>query len=504
MAFVPLLSTVLATSLSNANAAEPMTALGLYIHAFFLVLVLGLAPLVLILEALGIRKKDRDYTHGAKIISQVWAVSFGFGAITGTLIEFGLYLIWPGTILAISSFWFLPFLGDLFAFLIEASFLIAYLHFWDKISPWLHWALGWGLMIGAFLSAFAILAANAWLATPWGTGNLVHTILPWVPPLGPNVVNQTALQTLMNTQANTGALNLANYAQARALGYLIYNPLVVFDNPNAIVTSIHTILAAIIVAAFETAAVFSYMYIKRGTIPMRPFYLKIMKAAYGLGGITMFFQAVAGDQMARVVYTFQKLQFTLLEGIPAKGGTDPPIGILLYGNPFHFFPGYESFNATASQSISPSAVIQSVSFAQQGEPVINALYYTMVFAGVGLTIFGFAFFGLYVQKIDKLVRLVTTLSTERFLVYTSFIAPFLALAAGASGWFIREYGRHPWTVYGLLQFSQIIAPFTITTEFSALMMCVELLILGAGLVALYFIPTKALEKAREEIVIIRA
>lgn len=52
----PLLSAVLATNLSNSNAAETMTALGLYIHAFFLVLDLGLAPLVLILEAVGIRK----------------------------------------------------------------------------------------------------------------------------------------------------------------------------------------------------------------------------------------------------------------------------------------------------------------------------------------------------------------------------------------------------------------------------------------------------------------
>jgi cytochrome bd ubiquinol oxidase subunit I len=503
MPFGILLSSALATNLSNAQAAEPMTALGLYIHAFFLVLVLGLAPFVLILEALGIRKKDRDYTHGAKIISQVWAVSFAFGSITGTLIEFGLYLVWPGTILAISSFWFVPFLGDLFAFLIEASFLIAYLHFWGKINPWLHWTLGWGLMLGAFLSAFVILAANAWLQMPWGTGSLVHSILPWVPNLGPNVVNATAFQVLRNTQANTGVLNLANFAQARALGYIIYNPLVAFVNPNAIVTSFHTVLAAIIVAGFETAGIFSYMYLRRGTVAMRPFYLKIMKAAYGMGGIAMFAEAFAGDQMARIVYTYQKLQFVIEEGIPPKGGIDPPIGVLLYANPFHYFPGYDNFNATASQSIDPSAVIQSVAYAQSGEPLINALYYLMVVSGMILAVFGFAFFGLYSRKIDKLVRFVTTLSTERFLLYSSLIAPWLALAAGGAGWFIREDGRHPWTVYGLLQFSQIIAPFTITPEFTALIIAVELLILAAGLLALYYIPTKALEKAREELVIIR-
>jgi cytochrome d ubiquinol oxidase subunit I len=480
-----------------------MTALGIYIHAFFLVLALGLIPLVLILEALGIRKKDHVYTHGAKIISQVWTVSFAFGSITGTFVEFGLYLIWPGTILAISSFWFLPFLGDLFAFLIEISFLIAYLHFWDKINPWLHWGIGWGILIGSFLSAFVILAANAWLQSPWGTGSLVHSILPWVPTLGPNVANATAFQTLTHAQANSGFLNLANFGQARALGFLIYNPLVVFSSPDSIVTSFHTILAAVIVAGFETAAIFSYMYLKGGKAEMKQFYLKIMKIAYGMGGITMFFQAFAGDQMARVVYNFQRLQFVLFEGIAPKGGIDPPIGVLLYGNPFHYFPGINYYNATASQSINPSAVIQSTSYAQQIEPLLNGLYYTMVFSGVVLAIFGIAFFGLYSKKIDKLVRLITRVPTERFLIYSSFIAPILGLAAGGSGWAIREIGRHPWTVYGLLQFTQIITPFQITPAFSALIIGIEILIFLGGLVALYFIPTRALEKAEEEIVIIR-
>jgi cytochrome d ubiquinol oxidase subunit I len=348
---------LLVSSANNANAAEPMTALGIYIHAFFLVLALGLVPLVLILEALGIRRKDSDYTHGAKIISQVWAVSFAFGSITGTFVEFGLYLIWPGTILAISSFWFLPFIGDLFAFLIEISFLIAYLHFWDKINSWLHWGIGWGILIGSFLSAFAILAANSWLQSPWGTGSLVHSILPWVPNLGPNDANATAFQTLTQSQANSGVLNLANFAQARTLGFLIYNPFLVFTSPDSIVTSFHTILAAIRVAGFETAAIFAYMYLKGGKIEMRPFYLKIMNVAYGMGGITMFFQAIAGDQMGRVVYSFQRLQFTIFEGIPPKGGIDPPIGILLYGNPFHYFHGVTYSNSTASQSIDPSAVV---------------------------------------------------------------------------------------------------------------------------------------------------
>lgn len=499
-----MLQTLLSVSnLQNANAAEPMTALGIYVHAFFLVLVLGLAPLILLLEVLGIRKKDRQYSHGAKIISQVWAVSFAFGAVTGTFVEFGLYLVWPGTILAISSFWFLPFIGDLFAFMIEVACLVAYLHFWDKINPWLHWGLGWGIMIGSILSAVVILDANSWLQTPWGTGSLVHQILPWVPTLGPNYVNQTAFGTLSQTAANTGVFNLANTSTANSLGFLLYNPLIVIFSPSGLVTSAHTILASVIVACFETAAVFSYSYLRGGNISQRQFYLKIMKASYGMAAIAMFAQAFVGDQMARIVYMFQRIQFLSFEGIAAKGGVDPPIGLLLYGNLSHFFHGFDYYSSIASQSTHPSAVSQSVAYAQQAEPLLHALYYTMVFSGAILLVFGVAYLGLYSRKIDRLVRLVTRLPTERFLIYSSFVAPLIGLAAGGSGWAIREIGRHPWTVYGLIKFSQVVTPSVITTQFTIFIMVLELSIFVGGLVALYYIPTRALEKGQEELVVIR-
>ena len=275
------------------------------------------------------------------------------------------------------------------------------------------------------------------------------------------------------------------------------------DNPNAIITSIHTILAAVIIACFETAAVFSYSYLRGGKVKQRPFYLKILKAAYGAGGITMFVQGFAGDQMARLLYTFEKLQFVTLEGIPAKGGSDPIIGMLLYGNPFHFFKGFSYYNSTASASIDPRAVIQSVNLASQSQPLLNLLYYTMVTGGIILLVFGIAYFGLFVGKIDKFVRFVTKLPTERFLIYSSLIAPFIALAAGASGWAIREIGRQPWIVMGLIQTTQVITPLHITPKFSAFIMAIEVTMFIGGCIALYLIPTRSLEKGQEEIVIVR-
>ena len=60
------------SSTANAAAAEPMTIFGIYVHGFFLSLALGLPYVVLPLEALGIIRKDKQYTDAAKHISVVW------------------------------------------------------------------------------------------------------------------------------------------------------------------------------------------------------------------------------------------------------------------------------------------------------------------------------------------------------------------------------------------------------------------------------------------------
>jgi cytochrome d ubiquinol oxidase subunit I len=479
-----------------------MTALGIYIHGFFLLLAVGLPYLVLTLEAIGIKRKDHDYLRGAKSISSVWAISFGFGAITGTLVEFGLYQIWPGTILIIGSFWMIPFYFDLLAFLLEVAFLVAYLQTWDRFSNrWFHWLLGWGVLIGSNFSGVVILAANAWMQTPWGTGTLIHQVLPWVPTLGPSVVNEQAYMQMQQMFQKSGSGILADRKALEALGYLFYDQFIVLSNPNSYVTSFHTILATIIIAAFENAAVFSYSYLK-GNPGDKSFYLRNAKFSYGFGAIASFLQAIAGDQMARIVYYFQYLKFLAIEGIGERGGPDPLMGFLLHLDPRHIFPGFGNIISSANQSIRPEAVIQSVATIQQIQSILHIAYYVMVVSGAVLIVFGVAFFGLYVGTIDKIIRFFTKGSTERFVILSSFAASIVALLASVTGWFVREVGRHPWTIYGIVKSDQVLTTNRITPEFGLLIITVELLVFLSGLAALYFVPTRALRKG--ETVIIRA
>ncbi|MGC8709770.1 MAG: cytochrome ubiquinol oxidase subunit I, partial [Thermoplasmata archaeon] len=197
------------TLISNANAAEPMTIIGIYVHGFFLLMAVGLPYLVLTYEFLGIRRKDYDYLNAAKRLSAVWGISFAIGAATGTLVEFGLVQVWSGTLVAIGSFFFAPLTIELFAFMVEVVFVVIYLFTWDVNRPsWFHFSSGLILLIASNLSAYLILAANAFMNVPWGTGDLVQRILPWMPSLGGNYVNQQALANLYFELQNKGSLAL--------------------------------------------------------------------------------------------------------------------------------------------------------------------------------------------------------------------------------------------------------------------------------------------------------
>jgi len=478
-----------------------MTIVGIYVHAFFLSLAVGLPYVVVPLEALGIIGNDKQYTEAAKRISVVWAISFGFGAVTGTLVEFGLVQIWSGVTLAIGSFFFIPMVFEVFAFLFEVSFLALYLYTWGRMKTrWLHWVLGVFLLIGSSSSAVLILAANSWMQTPWGAGSLVQGILPWSPVMGPSAVNATAVVTLYKTLPKTGSLVMASPGVISSLGYLFYDPYVVLFNPNAIVTAAHTILTTIVIAAFENAAIFSYGYL-RGNGGKEAMFLKTAKFSYGVGALATLLTIVSGDQMARIVYDYQYLKFLSMEGF--RGGIDPVIGLMLNFNPNYIFPTFSDLASTAGKSIDPATAALTINKAEQMMPALSTLYYCMIVSGALLLVFSIAYLGLFSRRIDRLVRAVIRMPTERFVLYSSFLAALLGIVAGSAGWAVRELGRQPWTIYGLIRPEQLITPNPITPLFSYFIILVEAITLVGGIVALYFIPTKSLMEITKQVELVR-
>ena len=87
---------------ASANNALAVSSFGIYLHAVFVSLTLGLPLAILAWLVKWYRSGNRLYLKYAMMLTAVWAVNFALGVMIGTVVEFGLLEIWPTSILLFS------------------------------------------------------------------------------------------------------------------------------------------------------------------------------------------------------------------------------------------------------------------------------------------------------------------------------------------------------------------------------------------------------------------
>ncbi|WP_252901060.1 cytochrome ubiquinol oxidase subunit I [Vulcanisaeta sp. JCM 14467] len=97
---------------TNVSNAMVMTIVGIYLHAVFVSFTLGFPLAILAWLIKWYRTGDELFLNYSKTLTMVWAVNFALGAVTGTIVEFGLLDIWPTSILLFSSSAFIPLLYE--------------------------------------------------------------------------------------------------------------------------------------------------------------------------------------------------------------------------------------------------------------------------------------------------------------------------------------------------------------------------------------------------------
>ena len=152
----------------DTDAARALMADSLGFHIIFALLGVGLPLVILLIEQLGLRRKDPLILEHAKRLSQATVILVVAGVASGTIISIQMSLMWGkliefgGPILGLAFGW------EGYAFMLEAVFLAFYVTTWGKIKGWKHWLIGVPVAIGSFGSAFAITLGNAWMQNPSG------------------------------------------------------------------------------------------------------------------------------------------------------------------------------------------------------------------------------------------------------------------------------------------------------------------------------------------------
>lgn len=155
------------TSLIDWSRAQ--FALTAMYHWLFVPLTLGLAVIMGIMETLYVRTGQDHWKSTAQFWMRLFGINFAVGVATGLILEFEFGTNWS------NYSWFV---GDIFgaplaiegivAFFMESTFIAVMFFGWNKVSKGFHLASTWLTGIGATLSAWWILVANAWMQYPVG------------------------------------------------------------------------------------------------------------------------------------------------------------------------------------------------------------------------------------------------------------------------------------------------------------------------------------------------
>ena len=373
-------------------------------HYLFPQLTMGLAFLLFYLRSRALWTGDEHYHRVAQFWTTIFALSFGFGVVTGIPLEFQFGTNWAkfsnfaggviGQTLAMEG---------VFAFFLESSFLGVLLFGANRFSRRTQWFASLMLFLGSWLSGYFILATNAWMQHP-----VAYTVAP------------------------DGRLFVDS------LSGLLTNPWLPWQFT-------HTMTAAVVTASFVMAAVGALYLLSGVHLDYARTFVRIGVVAGCVSAALMIYPT--GDGNAKQVFEYQPIKGAAFEGLFR---TQRRAGLILVGQP----------NMETMTIDNPLTVPDALSFLVYDELYAQVkgldafprtdwpdnlplLYYSYhIMAGLGtifVAVMGLALLWLWRGR----------LYTANWLLWLLLVsAPFPYIATTA-GWMTAELGRQPWLVYGL-------------------------------------------------------
>jgi cytochrome d ubiquinol oxidase subunit I len=375
-------------------------------HYLFPQLTMGLAPLIVVLKTIALRRNDPVYHQAARFWTKIFGINFVLGVVTGIPMEFQFGTNWS---------YFSRFAGGvigqtlamegMFAFFLESAFLGLFLYGEKRLSPRAHWFSAVAVFVGSWLSGYFIIATDAFMQHPVG----YYT-------------------------ASDGSVQLASFWQ------LVLNPWAWWQYA-------HNMSGAAITGAFVMAAIGAF-YLLGGKWPEHgKIFVKTGVIAGSIFSILQLFPT--GDGQGKMVATHQPVTLAAMEGL-FQGQTAAPLVML--GQP----------NEQQGKIDNPVAVPSMLSmltykrwnahvqglnaFPKEDWPGNIPLLYFSYHIMVGL---GTIFIAVMVVAAFLLWR--GRLYNAKWMLWILLLSAPFPYIANTAGWMTAELGRQPWLVYGLMR-----------------------------------------------------
>jgi cytochrome bd ubiquinol oxidase subunit I len=396
-------------------------------HFLFVPLTISLVFIVAGFQTAWFRTNNDKYLKLTHFYGELFLINFALGVATGIVQEFQFGMNWSDYSRFVGDIFGAPLaIEGLLAFFLESTFLGLWIFGWDKLPKRIHLASIWIVAIGTLLSAFFILAANAWMQQPVGS-----------------IVN-----------------NAAGRAELKDFLAVLTNPTVVWAFP-------HVIAGAFMTGGAFVLAVAVWRLLRRAGADDAPFRTaaKVGAAALLVGGL---FVLVTGDQLGQHIATDQPMKLAAAENLQTTQKNAPFSVLTLWD-----LNGKQIFSLEVPDVLSilathdPNGTVQGIDNLQAQfqsqygpgdySPIVPVTFWSfrlMIGAG-SLAAFAALWF---------LWRLRRGGVPSRGAVAIAVVLPLLPLAANSFAWIFTEMGRQPWIVYGQQLTSAGVSPSVGTAE----------------------------------------
>ena len=439
-------------------------------HFLFVPLTLGLAWLLVIMESAYVMSGKEIYRDMTKFWGKLFGINFALGVTTGLTMEFQFGTNWA---------YYSHYVGDIFgaplaieglmAFFLESTMVGLFFFGWNRLPKAGHLAVTALMALGTNLSAVLILIANGWMQDPVGSAFNPVTMRMELVDFAALVFNPTAQAKFVHT-VGAGYVTGSVFVLGISSWYLLRNMHIEFARRSFRIAAAFGLASAacVIVLGDESGyavtesqksklAAIEAMWISEPApagltllasineeeqknnweikVPYMLGLIATRSASTGLPGI----REIRAHNRERIISGIQAVgALEAMRRNPQDGAAkerfeahqqDMGYGLLLRR--------YTENVGAATPDMVERAVMDSV-------PRVAPLFWSFRLM-VGL---GFSFLALFALAFWFSVK--NEFRNRTWLLKWALWGMPLPWIASQLGWFVAEYGRQPWTVFGLL------------------------------------------------------
>ncbi|MBI4998233.1 MAG: cytochrome ubiquinol oxidase subunit I [Rhodocyclales bacterium] len=390
-----------------------------FYHFLFVPLTLGLSFLLAIMETTYVMTGKEIYRDMTKFWGKLFGINFALGVTTGITMEFQFGTNWA---------YYSHYVGDIFgaplaieglmAFFLESTFIGLFFFGWEKLSKRQHLTITNLTAIGSNLSAVWILIANGWMQNPIGAEFSWVTMRMEMTSFWDLVFNPAAQAKFVHT-VSAGYVTGAMFVLGISSWYLLKGKHVEFAKRSFRIA-----------AAFGFASALSVI-----VLGDESGYAVTDSTDKVLPGIDQL-EAQAAERIRRGIVAVQALESLRVKTVSeeTRAAFEAHKADLGYGQ---LLRKYTADVGAATPEMIARAARDSI-------PKVAPMFWTFRI----MVALGFSFALLFALSFWYSAK--NTFTEKRWLLRWAVWFIPLPWIASEMGWFVAEYGRQPWTIYGIL------------------------------------------------------